>query len=344
MNGPVRWDALRGDPTCLAGKLLAAEAYGPNAEVFKSSAARYLQWVGKALEWSGEQRDPQRVADLLQPPQLQRKLRSLKASGSAPSDSAERLAHLAGQLGQAEREGVSGFAARFGKVVESVAEDALGAGKSALVLEDAVRARQVVLFSLDVAGYQDLAPKLGAWVLLDLVRVAGVLQYEGWGADHTRACYVVVDEFGALGAEGRHVVPLLERSREAGMACVLASHGLADLERISAVVVKQIVQNTGTHIVLRQSSAEDAEAWARILGREQREELSRWLDDGRDVGSGSARWVRDFRVPPEDLIQLGPGDAIVQVGAFGPNKPRLERLRLAQPKDLGAVVGQRETA
>jgi len=133
----------------------------------------------------------------------------------------------------------------FGKVVESVAEDALGAGKSALVLEDAVRARQVVLFSLDVAGYQDLAPKLGAWVLLDLVRVAGVLQYEGWGEDHTRACYVVVDEFGALGAEGRHVVHLLERSREAGMACVLASHGLADLERINAVVVKQIVQNTG---------------------------------------------------------------------------------------------------
>jgi len=254
------------------------------------------------------------------------------------------LAHLAGQLGQAEREGVSGFAARFGKVVESVAEDALGAGKSALVLEDAVRARQVVLFSLDVAGYQDLAPKLGAWVLLDLVRVAGVLQHEGWGADHTQACYVIVDEFGALGAEGRHVVPLLERSREAGMACVLASHGLADLERISAVVVKQIVQNTGTHIVLRQSSAEDAEAWARVLGREQREELSRWLDDRRDLGSGATRWVRDFRVQPEDLTQLGPGDAVVQVAALGRNKPRLERVRLAQPRDLRAVVGQRETA
>jgi len=49
-------------------------------------------------------------------------------------------------------------------------------------------------------------------------------------------------------------------------------------------------------------------------------------------------------VPPEDLIQLGPGDAIVQVGALGPNRPRLERLRLAHPKDRGAIVGQRETA
>src|SRR5260370_1188807 len=121
------------------------------------------------------------------------------------------------------------------------------------------------------------------------------------------------------------------------MASVLASHGLADLERISAVVVKQIVQNTGTHVVLRQSSAEDAEAWARILGREQREELSRWLDDGRDVGSGSAHWVRDFRVPPEDLIQLGPGDALVQEGALGPHNPR-DLSILRDVVGLGAVT------
>src|SRR5260370_8166305 len=104
------------------------------------------------------------------------------------------------------------------------------------------------------------------------------------------------------------------------MASVLASHGLADLERISAVVVKQIVQNTGSHVVLRQSSAEDADAWARILGREQREELSRWLDDRRDLGSGSTRWVRDFRVHPDNLMQVGPGDPIVHVPPPGPKK------------------------
>src|SRR6266852_1226164 len=122
-------------------------------------------------------------------------------------------------------------------------------------------------------GIRTWRRKMGARVLLDLVRVAGVLQHDGWGTDPGRACYIVVDEFGALGAEGRHVVPLLERSREAGLACVLAAHGLADLERISPAVVKQIVQNTGTHVALRQSSADDAEAWARILGRERHEEL-----------------------------------------------------------------------
>jgi hypothetical protein len=340
MDGYLRWDALRGDPTCLAGKLLAGEAYGPNAEIFRSSAARYVQWVGRALEWSREERDPQRIAELLQPAQLQRTLRALRASGGSANERAEHIAHLAGQLGQAEREGVSGFAARFGNVVESVAEDALGAGPGALVLEDEIKSERTVLFSLDVAAYQDLAPKLGAWVLLDLVRVAGLLQDQGWGMDPGRACCVVVDEFGALGSEGRHVVPLLQRGREAGLACVLATHGLADLERIGLAVVTQIVQNTGTHVVLRQSSAEDAEGWARILGREQREELSRHLDDRRDLGSGSTRWVRDFRVQPEDLMQLGPGDAVVQVAALGRNKPRLERVRVAQPTDLLSHANQ----
>jgi hypothetical protein len=94
---------------------------------------------------------------------------------------------------------------------------------------------------------------------------------------------------------------------------------------------QQIVQNTGTHIVLRQASADDAEAWARVLGNVRQEELSRRVDGGKDAGGGSTRWVRNYQVQPEDLMVLGPGDAIVQVAALGRNKPRLERVRLAEP-------------
>lgn len=49
------------------------------------------------------------------------------------------------------------------------------------------------------------------------------------------------------------------------------------------------------------------------------------------MGAGSTRWVRDYQVQPEDLMVLGPGDAIVEVAALGLNKPRLERVRLAEP-------------
>ena len=38
------------------------------------------------------------------------------------------------------------------------------------VFKCVLRARQPVLFSLDAATYPELATKIGAWVLLDLVR------------------------------------------------------------------------------------------------------------------------------------------------------------------------------
>jgi len=54
----------------------------------------------------------------------------------------------------------------------------------------------------------------------DLVRVGGQLQDEGWSVGHQ--AYFVIDEFSALGPEGRHVVPVLARAREAGIGWVVA--------------------------------------------------------------------------------------------------------------------------
>src|SRR2546430_319648 len=84
---------------------------------------------------------------------------------------AARLSGLVHGLGQFEREGVAGFRARFGLVVEGTTGQNLGSG---LTLEDAIVAGQTVLFSLDAATYPALATKIGAWILLDLVRVAAL--------------------------------------------------------------------------------------------------------------------------------------------------------------------------
>jgi hypothetical protein len=254
-------------------------------------------------------------------------------------------------MGRAEEEGVAGFAARFGVVLEGEAGPGLGTGPGALVLEDAVRAGRVVLFSLDAAAYPSLAPKLGAWVLLDLVRVAGLLQREGWadgdeeeGALGARQCYVVVDEFSALGEEGRHVVPLLARAREAGVACVLATQGLADLARVDRALPQQVVQDTAVKVLLRQGSGDDALAWARHLGQYEREELARHLDSGLfrglgDTGRATTRWRREFYVPPEELRALGTGEAVVAVAPVGRQPRRLERVRVAPPGAAGPAAG-----
>lgn len=343
IGGPLRWDALRGDPTCFASKLLAAEQFGPNAAIYRAAAERYVQWVGRVLEWSDLPRDPDRVAELLGPKMLALRLRELRTRTSADwwAEHGEPLAHRLADLGKAEEEGIAGFAARFGVVVEGIAAGSLGVGPDPLVLDEAISEGRTVLFSLDAATYPTLAAKIGAWVLLDLVRIASRLQADDWAGDHQ--LYVVVDEFSALREEGRHVVSLLARAREAGVACVLATQGLADLERVDRTLPQQIVQNTAVRILLRQQSYPDALAWARHLGELEREELSRRIEPAgfgggeRDVGIWSTRWRRDFRVRPEELQALATGETIVHVAPVIARRPRIERVRIAQPRGPGAA-------
>ena len=329
IGGELQWDALRGDPTCFASKMLAAEPFSPNGAIYRASAERYVQWVARVLEWTHSPRDPRAIARLLEPKTLAMRLRELRADAPAAwwDRHGEPIARNVAEMGKAEEEGVAGFKVRFGSVVEGVAGDSLGAGDDALVLEDAVRAGRVVLFSLDAAAYPSVAAKIGAWVLLDLVRVAGLLQAE------ERPFYAVVDEFSALGAEGRHVVPLLARAREAGAAVVLATQGLADLERVDRALPQQIVQNTAVRVLLRQQSSDDALAWARHLGELEREEIEPALRAG-----GSVRRDAGDRPVPDALAARLPRAARGAAGARDRRGDRPGRTgrRAAPPARAGA--------
>lgn len=339
IGGPVRWDALRGDRTAFASKLLAAEPYGSNAAVYRAAAQRYLQWVGAVLDLTGAPRDPQLIAELLGPKALLRTVRqtanAFRDRGAPPPAALARIAGLVEDLGKTELEGVAGFAGRYGVTVEGVVGQSLGAGAGALVLEEALAGGQTVLFSLDAAAYPLEAARVGAWALLDLVRVAGLLQAQGWG--ERRQAYFVVDEFSALGEEGRHVVPVLARAREAGIACVVATQGLADLARVDRALPQQVVQNTAVRVLLRQGSAEDALAWARHGGEYEREELSRHMDNTLlggfgDTGRASTRWRREFYVSPDELHVLGTGEAVVWMAPVGRQPRWIGRVRVAPPR------------
>src|SRR5438874_11335051 len=107
----------------------------------------------------------------------------------------------------------------------------------------------------------------------------------------------------ALGREGRHVIPLLARTREAGMMCVLATQGLADLARVDPNLPQQITQNTAVRIALRQGSAEDQEGWSALLGGAPIP-----VSDGKYVYRGNAR-----AVSPDDLAMLRTGEAFLHI-------------------------------
>jgi len=310
IGGSVQWDPLRGDPTSVANRLIQGEWYSREAEVYRATGERYLLWVLQALELAGLQPTPRLLLDYLEPQQLLALVR-----GMADNPEAARISGQVARLGQTEKEGIAGVRARFGLVIEGVAASSLGAG---MALEDALRARRPLLFSLDAATYPELASKLGAWILLDLVRVA---------ATRPGPCLVIVDEFSALGREGRHVVPLLARTREAGMACVLATQGLADLARVDRDLPQQITQNTGVRIALRQGSSDDQEAWSALLG-------------GAPLpfpGSAYVRRERARAVAPDELAMLRTGEAYLQVLPGATDGTR-KRLWIARPRALGATL------
>jgi hypothetical protein len=138
-------------------------------------------------------------------------------------------------------------------------------------------------------------------------------------------------------------VPLLARAREAGVACVVATQGLADLERVDRTLPQQVVQNTAVRVLLRQGSADDARAWARHAGEHEREELTRQLDYGLLLGGpetarASVRWQRDFNVQPDELQVLRTGDAVVDLTAIVGQRRVIERVRIARPRDAAESV------
>src|SRR5439155_196145 len=67
-----------------ASKMLAAEAFGPSAAIYRAAAERYVQWVARVLDWTRSPRDPRAVAGLLSPKALALRLRELRQDAPEP--------------------------------------------------------------------------------------------------------------------------------------------------------------------------------------------------------------------------------------------------------------------
>src|SRR6266540_1597927 len=144
IGGTTRWDPLRGDATSVANRLIQGEWYSRDADVYRAAAERYLLWLLHALGLANQNRTPEKVLEYLDPTRLIGLLRDLN------HPEAERLVAQINALVPVEKEGLAGFRARFGVVLDGVAAASLGNG---FALDDAIRARRPVLFSLDAATY-----------------------------------------------------------------------------------------------------------------------------------------------------------------------------------------------
>lgn len=185
-------------------------------------------------------------------------------------------------------------------------------------LEDAIRAGDIVCYSLDAAGSPATARTIGTLAVQDLSSTFGRLAQDGWGRD--RVCPVILDEFSALGTP--KVADLYARARSAGGAVVLATQDLdADLEAVSPQFAAAVRTNANVWLVLRQTRGEAADAIARDIGSRLAWKETVQVEDDWDVlgglhaasGVGSLREVDEFILHPNDIKSLPQGGAYLVV-------------------------------
>ena len=195
-------------------------------------------------------------------------------------------------------------------------------------LEDAIRAGDITVFSLDAAGSPATARTIGTLAVQDLSATFGRLARDGWGQDHV--CLTVLDEFSALASP--KVADLYARARSAGGAVLLATQDLdADLESVSPQFAAAVRTNANVWIVLRQTRGEAADAIARDIGSRLAWKETLQVEDDWDVlgglhaasGVGSLREVDEFILHPNDIKSLPQGGAylVIKIPTGSINRP-----------------------
>lgn len=234
----------------------------------------------------------------------------------SPAVAASLTRYLA-ELDAAKNEGdVGDVRDRVAVIVDTAAGHILDA--TGFTMENAIRAGDIVCFSLDAAGTPQTARTIGTLAVQDLCATFGRLARDGWGKNHM--CPVILDEFSALGTP--RVADLYARARSAGGAVLLATQDLdADLEAVSPQFAASVRTNANVWIVLRQTRGEAADAIARDIGSRLAWKETLQIEDDWDAlggmhaasGVGSLREVDEFILHPNDIKSLPQGGAYLVV-------------------------------
>jgi hypothetical protein len=323
---PLKLDLLDPEPAILAEQLLEGEIFTDRAMVYRAIAEHACLQAAHVLLWRGEPQDPRRILELIASPTV---LAGAIRGSAPPGD--PTVARWLSELDNASntvQEAFGTFAHRLGTLLDSPAGLSLGTGADAIRLQDVVAARAKLLMRLD-PRYGAISRKLGAWMLVAMVRLAAELRQARWQGQ----LLFIIDEPRLLEHEGRHLANLFATARDAGIGLVVADQGIAGLSAVHADLPDAVMRSTGWQLVFRQGSATDAEKMATLFGMTQRPDIAHSSD-----GRTTTRYRDEPRVKPHWLLGLPPGAAWLRVAPTGDYQHELiERLQVAKPRPVVGV-------
>ena len=195
--------------------------------------------------------------------------------------------------------------ARFSTISESEVGNIFS--DEGIDISTAIKENAIILFILKPLVYPELTPAFGRLILIDAKKAIGDL----FKAQSKRS-FFIMDEINTYATT--ELTDLVNKSRSAGVTCVLSTQSLSDLDFACGEAYKeQIIENCNNYLVMRQNSAINAENWANILGTRATMEVTYQLQqkglDTSETGFGSAKRVREFLYHPDDIktMQIGEG-------------------------------------
>jgi type IV secretory pathway TraG/TraD family ATPase VirD4 len=348
-DGPSFWNPLQhGNATELKDKLIATERF--TEPHYQRAAERYVQTALQVLQAAHPGRPPtlDEVVTLMDPRRLPAALRGL------PPELTDRVQDYLSGLTPDQHSAIRGLQSRLAIITESstgrfLAPPATGDAAAAGELADAPAAaageladvrralsgEEVALFSLNSSRYGQLSAQLGTLLVQDLISASGSrLDELARGRQLPRAT-IAIDEYSGIGSD--HVIALFARGREAGLAVLVATQEMADLDRAGRAVRDQVLGNTAFKLALRQDVPESAHTVAQMAGTEQRWEETRQIGGSIFTGyppRGTRRETERFVVHPNEIKTLRTGEAVL-ISKLRGGKARKIRVRPPERRDAG---------
>jgi len=192
----------------------------------------------------------------------------------------------------------------------TIAESEIGGifTEKGIDIAQALKEKAIILFILNPLTYPELSPAFGKLILIDAKKAIGSLFKSS-----VERSFFIMDEINVYATTA--LTDLVNKSRSAGVTCILSTQSLSDLDFACGDAYKeQIIENCNNYIVMRQNSGVNAEHWANILGTRATMEVTYQLQqkglDTSETGFGSARRVREFLYHPDDIKTLQTGKGI----------------------------------
>jgi len=204
----------------------------------------------------------------------------------------------------------------FGKAFDLQA--ARATGKPILRLKEAREAQAIVYFGIPALPYPDAAARLASLAIGDIRATL---------PEATSQWLLVMDEFSTFATD--HVLNIVNMGRSFGGCAVLGTQTFADLSAVSDAFVRQVVGSVNSYLCHELSDPQDAEYMAAATGTKIGVEFTAQIVDHAMSGNASARSVHNFNVHPDQLKELGVGEALV----FNKDKPArmgIAKIRRAQ--------------